>query len=144
MNWALIQCKIRAKLRLGAALPNSCLKCWISISVAKKLKCSNLHECMCICEHVSMCVRMPFHVYPMCIYYDMMCRWYVCYVSLMCFSDGFYFMSCHSLGQSSRCNPHWATSHHETTWWFTDCYNTMTTQSTVPNKDGMAWPLLLS
>ena len=37
----------------------------------------------------------PFNVYPMCalclddvcLYADMMCRWYVCNVYLMCFSD---------------------------------------------------------
>ena len=91
-----------------------------------------------------MCARVPFHVYPMCIYADMMCRWYVCYVYLMFVIPGFfYIISCHSLGQSSRCYPHWATVHHETTWWFAERYNTMTTQSTVPNKGGMAWPLLL-
>ena len=118
---------------------------WIVLSCAKKNEVySHLDWCMCGSGACSMCVCMPFHVYPMCIYADMMCRWYVCYVSLMFSPMYFYFMSCHSLGQSSRCYPHWATAHHETTWWFAERYNTMTTQSTVPNKDGMAWPLLLS
>ena len=40
-------------------------------------------------------------------------------------------------------NPLWATAHHETTRWFAERYNIATTQSTVPNKDGVAWPLLL-
>ena len=48
-----------------------------------------------------------------------------------------------SLGRSSKRYPHWATAHRETTRWFAERYNTVTTQSTVPNKDGVAWPLLL-
>ena len=36
---------------------------------------------------------MHCHVYPMCIYADMMCRWYVCYVYLMFFS--IVITSCH-------------------------------------------------
>ena len=43
---------------------------------------------------------------------------------------------------SSRRYPRWATTHHETTRWFAERYNTVTTQSTVPNMDGVAWPLL--
>jgi hypothetical protein len=38
---------------------------------------------------------------------------------------------------SSRRYPRWATAHHETTRWFAERYNTVTTQSTVPNKSGV-------
>jgi len=43
----------------------------------------------------------------------------------------------HTVVVSSRRYPHWATAHHETTWWFSERYNTVTTQSTVPNKSGV-------
>ena len=43
----------------------------------------------------------------------------------------------HTVVVSSRRYPHWATAHHETTRWFAERYNTVTTQSTVPNKSGV-------
>ena len=44
----------------------------------------------------------------------------------------------HTVVVSSGRYPNWATAHHETTRWFAERYNTVTTQSTVPNKSG-AW-----
>ena len=43
----------------------------------------------------------------------------------------------HVVVVSSRRYPRWATAHHETTRWFAERYNTVTTQSTVPNKSGV-------
>ena len=38
---------------------------------------------------------------------------------------------------SSRRYPRWATAHHDTTRWFAERYNAVTTQSRVPNKGGV-------
>ena len=43
----------------------------------------------------------------------------------------------HVVVVSSGRYPRWATAHHETTRWFAERYNTVTTQSTVPNKSGV-------
>ena len=43
----------------------------------------------------------------------------------------------HVVVVSSRRYPRWATTHHDTTRWFAERYNTVTTQSTVPNKSGV-------
>ena len=43
----------------------------------------------------------------------------------------------HVVVVSSRRYPRWATAHHETTRWFAERYNTVTTQPTVPKKSGV-------
>ena len=43
----------------------------------------------------------------------------------------------HVVVVSSRRFPRWATADRETTRWFAERYNTVTTQSTVPNKSGV-------
>ena len=93
-----------------------------------------------------------------CLYADMLCRWYACYVYMICLHPVYILISCrYALCTSGVSGIYilmvvvWVGPQDATLAGLQRIMrrrggsqsNTVTTQSTVPNKDGVAWPLLL-